>query len=305
MSEAIYAAIEGGGTKFVCALGHCAERILERVVLPTRDPAATLASVLDFIQAAQARHGAIRAVGIACFGPLDLRYGSQTFGKLMATPKPGWSGTDLVGPLQERLRVPVRIDTDVGAAALAELKLGAARDVGSVAYVTVGTGIGGGFAPTTWNGATLLHPEMGHLLVRRDPRDPDFPGICPFHRDCLEGLASGPAIQARWQADLSELGEAHVATSIIANYLGQLATSIALLASPQRIVFGGGVLTAGHLLTHVRSSAHQWLNGYVAPLYFAADFDRYIVGSGLGTEAGLAGAFLLAAEAERVTRPAQ
>jgi fructokinase len=290
-------AIEGGGTKFVCAVGHSPQSILERVVIPTREPESTLQAVLDFFSAAQRTHGAIAAFGCASFGPLDLRPGSATFGRLLATPKAGWSDTDLVGALRSRFTAPVAIDTDVAAAALAELRCGAGRDVGSVAYVTVGTGIGGGFAPAPAGLARLLHPEMGHLRVRRDRRDKDFQGICPFHGDCLEGLASGPAIRARWGTPLNGLTPAHPAWSIIGGYLGELAVSIVLVASPERLIFGGGVMSNPHLLPHVHRAARELLNGYIGPLNDAGALERYICTAGLGDDAGLAGAFLLATQA--------
>jgi fructokinase len=293
-------AIEGGGTKFVCAVGYSPDRILERVVIPTRAPDSTLGAMLDFFGAAERRSGRISAFGMASFGPLDLRRGSPTFGRLMSTPKPGWSGTDLIGALQGRFgAVPVELDTDVAGAALAELSLGAGRDVTSLAYVTVGTGIGGGFAPRAREVRHLLHPELGHLRVRRDPRDVDFEGICPFHGDCLEGLASGPAIRARWSNDLNGLELSHPAWSIIGGYLGQLATCIALMASPERIVLGGGVMSNAPLLPHIRAVTRALLNGYLEPLNDAGTLDRYICRPGLGDHAGLAGAFLLAAQANQ------
>jgi len=293
-AAALVGAIEGGGTKFVCGVGHSAQRILEQRVIPTTSPVATLQAVAEFFATAQTVHGRIDAFGLASFGPLDLRVGSATYGRLMATPKPGWSGTDLVGTLTRRFAVPVYIDTDVSAAALAELRLGAGRDVRSLAYVTVGTGIGGGFAPNAWSGMQLLHPEVGHLRVHRHPRDLDFPGTCPFHGDCLEGLASGPAIRARWGAELTQLGASYEAVPIIADYLGQLGAAIALMMSPQRIVFGGGVMTGGALLPRIRGVVREQLHAYLGPLNDSGALDRYICGPGLGDRAGLAGAFLLA-----------
>jgi fructokinase len=215
----------------------------------------------------------------------------------MATPKPDWSGTDLLEPLIRRFKAPVAIDTDVNAAAMAELRLGAGRDVRSIAYVTVGTGIGGGFAPAVWKGAQMLHPELGHLRVQRDPRDLDFSGICPFHGDCLEGLACGPAIRVRWGQEINSLTPDHPAWSIIGNYLGQLATSIALALSPERIVFGGGVMTGGCLLPLIRATTGELLKGYIGTLNAEGALDRYIASPGLGDRAGLAGAMLLAEEA--------
>jgi fructokinase len=297
MSEPLLGGIEGGGTKFLCAVGYSSERILEQIVIPTREPHVTLQAALDFFSASQSKHGVVQGFGIASFGPVDLRPRSPTFGRIMATPKPGWSGTDLLGALRSRFAVPAAIDTDTGAAALAELKLGAGRDVGSIAYVTVGTGIGGGYAPRACNGAQLLHPEIGHLKVQRDPRDTDFKGICPFHGDCLEGLASGPAIVARWGTQMSGLDAEHPARSIIGNYLGQLAASIALMVSPERVILGGGVMGGGHLLPYIRNTAREYLNGYIGPLNDPGALERYVRSPGLGDRAGISGALLLAAQA--------
>lgn len=296
MPRSLLAAIEGGGTKFVCAVGYCADRILERVVIPTREPEATLTAARAFFESAQEAYGPYAAFGVASFGPLDLRRRSPTFGRLMATPKVAWTGTDLIKPWQERFSVPVVLDTDVAAAALAELAFGAGRGLGSLAYVTVGTGIGGGFAPTA-TATRLLHPELGHLRVVRDPRDADFAGTCPFHGDCLEGLACGPAIRARWGKDLGELDPEHPAASIIGGYLGQLVAAIALMGSPERVVLGGGVMSDGRLLPQVRRTAREYLNGYISPLNDAGALERYIASPGLGDHAGVAGAFLLAEQA--------
>ena len=297
MRGPLLGAIEGGGTKFVCAVGYGAERILERVILPTRGPQETLGAALDFFSRVAGAAGPIEAIGIAAFGPLDLRVGSAGYGRLMATPKPGWSGTDLVTPFRRRFAAPVAIDTDVAAAALAELRLGAGREARSVAYVTVGTGIGGGFAPAPCEGHYLLHPEVGHLRVQRDARDRDFKGVCPFHGDCLEGLASGPAIRARWGQEITCFPPGHPAWSIIGNYLGQLAAALVLSVSPERLILGGGVLSGGQLLEPIRRSVRALLNGYIGPLNDVGALERYICAAGLGDAAGLTGAFLLAAQA--------
>jgi fructokinase len=294
MTEPLYGAIEGGGTKFVCAIGHSPSQVLNRIELPTREPSATLADVMQFFTAAQRAHGSIRGFGVACFGPLDLHKNSASYGHVLKTPKRGWSGVDLLGPLAAQFRVPIAIDTDVGAAALAELQLGAGRDVRSLAYVTVGTGIGGGFAPKLWPQPGLLHPEMGHLRIRRDPSDTTFDGVCPYHGDCLEGLASGPAIRARWHRELNGLALSHPAWSVIGGYLGQLAASITLMASPERIVFGGGVMTNGTLLAHIRGACRDLLNGYLPDLDVTDAFNSYICPPALADQAGIAGALLMA-----------
>jgi len=289
----IYAAIEGGGTKFVCAVGASPQQVHESVVIPTTDPHSTLGACVDFFAGAQQQFGPIEALGFACFGPIELRSDSPSFGQMLATPKPAWSGVDLLAPLRSRFAVPIGIDTDVAAAALAEWRMGAGHGRGSVAYVTVGTGIGADVAPRDKLMKRLMHAEMGHIGVRRDPRDP-FPGVCPFHGDCLEGLASGPAIYKRWGRELGELPPEHVAWPIIGGYLGQLAVSIALLLSVERVIFGGGVMANGSLLPHIRAAAAASLNGYLQPLARPGALDDYITAPLLGTRAGISGAFLLA-----------
>lgn len=294
----LYGAIEGGGTKFVCAVGSSAQNVLERTVLSTTSAASTLAACVDFFSRAEQQFGRIDAFGFGCFGPIDLRTHLPSYGRMLSTPKPGWSRVDLLSPLRERFRAPIALDTDVGAAALAEWRMGAGRGLGSIAYVTVGTGIGGGVAPHDQTARRLMHAEMGHILVRRDARDQGFPGVCPFHGDCLEGLASGPAIQARWRCQLDALPADHEAWSIIGGYLGQLAASTALMISVERVLFGGGVMANGQLLPHVRLAAAKLLKGYLEPLSQPHALDDYIRAPELGTGAGIAGAFLLAEQAQ-------
>jgi fructokinase len=289
----LYGAIEGGGTKFICAVGSSPGETHDSVALPTSDPESTLKGCVEFFAGAERKFGPIDALGFACFGPLDLRVESSTFGHMLATPKPAWSGVNLLAPLRSRFAVPIAIDTDVAAAALAEWRLGAGRGFGSLAYVTVGTGIGADVAPRDKLASRLMHPEMGHISVRRDPRD-TFPGVCPFHGDCLEGLASGPAIYKRWGCELTEFPPEHAAWPIIGGYLGQLAATMALVLSVECIVFGGGVMASGLLLPHIRAAAGASLNGYLQPLSHAGALDGYITAPQLGTRAGITGALLLA-----------
>lgn len=291
----LYGAIEAGGTKFVCAAGYGPAEIPDgcRTVIPTGAPGPTFAAVVDFFERITGKHGPLAAVGIASFGPVDLDSRSAAWGRTLTTPKPGWSDVSMVAPL-ERFGCPIAIDTDVNAAALAEARLGAGAGVGSLAYVTVGTGIGGGVVVGERTIKGLLHPEMGHIRVQRDPRDAGFPGVCPFHGDCLEGLASGPAVRARWHTQAENLPEQHEGRDILGGYLGQLAAAIALMLSCERIVFGGGVVSGGRLLPYIRESASRWLGGYLPIEARAGGFDRYITAPGLGDFAGTAGAFLLA-----------
>jgi fructokinase len=285
-------------------VGTSPEDVLDSVVLPTSSPAPTLAACVDFFTAAERKFERIAAFGFGCFGPIDLRVHQPSYGQMLATPKPGWSHVDLLTPLRSKFDATIAIDTDVAAAALAEWRLGAGRGLGSIAYVTVGTGIGGGVAPNDLAGRRLLHPEMGHIHVRREARDKDFRGVCPFHGDCLEGLASGPAIQARWRCQLDALPAHHEAWSIIGGYLGQLAASIALMISVERVIFGGGVMANGSLLPHIRTAAASALRGYIEPLSQPSALDDYIRAPQLGTRAGIAGAFLLAEGAAARLTPA-
>ena len=288
-------AIEAGGTKFNCAVGRGPCEVLAQTRIPTTTPAQTLAAVLRFFEDAERQHGPVAAFGIGSFGPIELDRGSPDWGRMLTTPKPGWSGADLVAPLRTRFGRPVALDVDVGAAALAEVRLGAGQGTRSLAYVTVGTGIGAGFIINGQPLHGLMHPEAGHMQVRRAPRDVDFPGVCPYHGDCLEGLASGPAILARWQRPLNELEAAH--QEVIAWYLGQLCANLALTLSCERIAIGGGVMQTDGLLERIRAQARALLNGYLPRPQHRGELNEFIVAPGLGEHAGLAGALLLAGDA--------
>jgi fructokinase len=272
--EQIYGAVEAGGAKFLCAVGHGVHEILEERRIATRQPAETLAEVLQFFHAMQLKYGRVRGFGIASFGPIQLDRRAPDWGRMLATPKPGWANANLVAT-----------------------ELGAGQGCSSVAYVTVGTGIGAGVAIDNRTLRGRMHPEMGHIHVRRDPRDLTFPGICPFHGDCLEGVASGLAIQRRWQSALSALPEDHVAYSIIGGYLGQLAATIALVTSAERIVFSGGVLENGLLLPHIRNATRDALAGYLPPHEPDGCVENSVCVSSLHGRAGLLGAMILARRA--------
>lgn len=294
-TRALFGAIEAGGTKFVCAAGYGPLEIAQqwRVLIPTSTPATTLAAVVEFFEHVRERVGPLAGIGVAAFGPLDIDRRSRTWGSILNTPKPGWSDVSLVAPLA-RFECPVGLDTDVNAAALAETRFGAGTDVDSLVYVTVGTGIGGGAVVAGRTVSGMLHPEMGHIRVRRHGGDGNFPGTCPFHGDCLEGLASGPAIRARWGEKLAALPDAHPGIEIIGDYLGQLAATVMLLLSTRRIVFGGGVMSE-RLLPYIRRAAERELAGYLPVAARAGGFDRLIVAPALGEHAGIAGAMVLAA----------
>lgn len=285
----LFGAIEAGGTKFVCGVGGARAGSRERAVIATTDPAATLAEVGAFFDRALERHGALDAIGVGSFGPIELDPKAVGYGRITTTPKPGWSGVDIRGWLRQRYGIPIALDTDVNAAALAEAD---AHGVTSLAYVTVGTGIGVGLVLGGKPHLGTSHPEAGHIPVRRNEGHGRFAGICPYHDDCLEGLASGPAIKAAWSASLAELPADHPAWAIEADYIGQLCASLVLMVSPGTIVLGGGVMQQARLLNLVRAATLRHLGGY-CPQWELAAADR--ISSPLCTEPpGLTGAYLLA-----------
>jgi fructokinase len=299
MSDArcFFGAVEAGGTKFVVAIGNHSGQILAAERFPTADPASTLAATRDFLRQRAAEFGALAAIGVASFGPVELDKSSAHYGFIGQTPKAGWSNTDIAGALAREFRCPVGFDTDVNAAALAEHRWGAARDVKNLVYLTIGTGIGGGVVVDGAPIHGLMHPEIGHIYPRRHPLDTGFDGVCPFHRDCMEGVASGPAILARTGASLRELGESHPQWEIEADYLGQLCAQLVVTVSPQRIVMGGGVMSQSRLLPLIRPRLRHWLGGYINRDEIQDGVDRYVVAPELGDRAGVLGALVLAMDA--------
>ena len=282
-----YGCIEAGGTKFVCAIGSAPDAIEARTRIPTTTPAETLDHVTRFF----AEHAPVAAFGIGSFGPVTVDPLSPRWGHFGPTPKAGWPDADIVAAVRG-FGVAVGLDTDVTAAMLGEARWGAARGTRTACYFTVGTGIGGGPIVDDHAVHGASHPEMGHFFPKRHPDD-TFPGLCPSHSDCIEGLASGPAIHARWGASLSDLSPDHPAHGIIAFYVAQLAvTAVAVLAA-ERVVFGGGVLATPGLLDRVRDEATRLSAGY----FLGAPIAERIVAAGLGGDAGIAGAMVLAERA--------
>jgi fructokinase len=290
----LFGAVEAGGTKFVCAIGDESGSLHAELRFPTTDPASTLAAVRDFLGERSGALGALSAIGVGSFGPVILERESAKYGFIGKTPKAGWSDIDIVGMLTRDFSCPVGFDTDVNAAALAEHRWGAARDTANLVYLTVGTGIGGGVLVDGTPLHGLMHPEIGHIYPRRHPFDTRFPGICPFHRDCMEGLASGPAILSRCGADLAHLDAPHVQWEIQADYLGQLCAQLVLTLSPQRIIIGGGVMAQERLFPDIRQRTLHWLGGYVDRREILGDIDHYVVPPALGANAGVLGALALA-----------
>lgn len=290
----IYGGIEAGGTKWVCAVAGQPGKLDKTETFPTTDPAETVARATAFFT----EHGPVDAVGVGLFGPVDIRLDSPKWGTITTTPKPGWRDTDVIAALRSGLHVPIALDTDVNAAALGEWRWGAAAGLRSFCYITVGTGIGGG---AVVNGALLhglLHPEFGHMRIPHDrARDP-FDGICPYHGDCLEGLASGEAIRQRWGRRGQELSGT-AAWETEAEYLAFALVNLVCMLSPQRIIIGGGVATQPTLLPMARQRLRELLAGYLrAPELTQQDaMERYIVPPGLGGDAGVIGAIELARDA--------
>jgi len=288
-----FGAIEAGGTKVVCAVGAGPDDIRAETVIPTAAPGETLGAAVAFFR----DHGPLAALGIAAFGPLDLDPASPTWGRVTTTPKPGWAGADLAGPFRRALGVPVAVDTDVNGAALAEHRWGAGRGADPFVYLTVGTGIGGGAVVHGRAVHGLVHPEMGHLRVPRDPRADPFRGACPYHADCLEGLASGVAIARRWGAPAEALPAGHPAWDLEARYLACGLVAVIAVLSPRRIAVGGGVMRAAHLLGRVRRDVGELLGGYLDAPALRDGLEQYIVPPALGERAGVLGALALAADA--------
>jgi fructokinase len=289
--------IEAGGTKCLAAIGTGPADIRAETRVLTTSPVETLAALVTFFREAIATNGPIAALGIGAFGPLDLRRESPTFGHITSTPKAGWAWTDLAGPFREALDVPVAIDTDVNAAAVAEWRHGAGRGVDSLLYLTVGTGVGGGAIVNGRPLHGLVHPEMGHVRVPHNRHVDHFEGVCPFHADCLEGLASGPAMAARWECPAEDLPPDHRAWDLEAQYLALALQGFVCTLSPGRIVIGGGVGSAPGLLAKVRVELAELLNGYIQAPAVLDGLDGYVVAPGLGDRAGILGAIELARDA--------
>jgi len=279
-----YGSIEAGGTKFVCAIGDSNFNIVERVSFPTTTPAETLAHVFEFFDKYE-----LSAIGIGSFGPIDVNPVSITYGYVTTTPKRQWQNYNFLGAIKGRYDIPMGWTTDVNAAALGEQGLGAAQGLSSCLYLTVGTGIGGGAVVNNELLSGYSHPEMGHIIVQLHPED-DFGGVCPFHSNCLEGLAAGPAIEKRFGVKADQLGKDHIAWKFEAHYIAQAVMNYVLILSPEKIILGGGVMNQAHLFPMIREEFAQLMAGYVV----LPDLENYIVAPALGNDAATIGCFMLA-----------
>jgi fructokinase len=281
--------IEAGGTRWTCAVGRGDGEVERAESFPTTTPGETIGRAIEFFAAVPD----LVAVGVGAFGPVEVNRASPRWGTITTTPKPGWRDTEVVAPLAGALGVPIALDTDVNAAAVGEWSHGAARGLDTFVYLTVGTGIGGGVFANGRPVHGLLHPEVGHMLVPHDRERDPFPGCCPFHRDCLEGLSSGTALRERWGRPGEELTDPEV-WELEADYLALGLMNVVLVVAAERIVIGGGVGGAPGLLPRVRTRLQDLLAGYVDSALLGAGIDDYLVAPGLGPRSGVIGAIELA-----------
>jgi len=296
----LFGGIEGGGTKFICAVGTSPDDIRREERFPTTTPAETMDWAIAFFKQAEEDFGKLSALGFACFGPLDPEPASPTFGFILPTTKPNWSNVNIVGMLKSTFDIPITFDTDVNGAAMGEWTWGAARGLDTFVYLTIGTGVGGGALVNGRLLHGLLHPEMGHILLPHDrARDP-FEGICPFHGDCFEGLASGPAIEKRWGQKAETLPPDHPAWGLEAHYIALALSALIVTLSPQRIILGGGVMGQTFLFPMIQQKVKDRLNGYVQSPAVNEKIAEYIVPPGLGTRSGMLGAIALAQMADHM-----
>lgn len=283
----LYGALEAGGTKMVCALGDENGTILAQTSIPTTTPAETLSAIIDWF-----RDKEIASLGVACFGPVDLRRNSPTYGYITTTPKPGWANVDIVGTLKRALGVPVGFDTDVNGSLLGEVTYGQARGLTDAVYITIGTGVGAGILSGGRLVHGMLHPEFGHIPLTKHPEDL-YEGHCPYHGTCFEGMAAGPAIEARWGQKAITLKDDLKVWDIEAHYIAEACTTLIMTLSPQIIILGGGVMHQEQLFPLIREKVRTMVNGYIRTDELA-DLDHYIVPASLHDDQGIMGAIKLA-----------
>jgi fructokinase len=294
----VFAGIEAGGTKWVCMIANHPEDIRATTHFHTGEPAGTIAAAIEFIKSQVPRPRDLHGIGIGSFGPVDMNRESDNHGYLTTTPKPGWGHTNLLSPFIKEFDVPIGFDTDVNAAALGEHRWGAGQGTSDFIYLTVGTGIGGAAVANHEVVHGMIHPEMGHMLIPHDWEKDPFPGVCPYHGDCLEGLATGPAIKARWRQAAEQLPPDHPAWLLEAHYLGLGIANLIVTLSPKRVILGGGVMEQAQLFPLIREEVHLLLAGYIAAEEITQVNDGYILPPELGSQAGVLGAIALAQEAQ-------
>lgn len=293
----LFGGIEAGGSKFVCAIGDKKGKIQDKIVIPTTTPAETIPQVIKYFLTISEQQN-LAAIGIATFGPIDPDPSSPYYGYITTPPKTAWKQFNFLGAMKKSFKLPFGWDTDVNGAAFGEYYFGAAKNLDTFIYMTVGTGIGAGGMVGGKMMHGLIHPEMGHIFIPHDRKKDPFAGVCPFHGDCLEGLASGPAIKKRWGVKSAlDLAEDHVAWDLEADYLATAFANYALTLSPKKIIVGGGVMKHPGLLPKIRVKTKVLLNGYIKHEQILTKIDEYIVAPGLGDLAGISGAIALAEKA--------
>lgn len=292
----LFGGIEAGGTKFVCMVASDPDHIEAEVKIPTTTPEETIKQTNDFFRPFIER-GKLKAIGLGSFGPIDIDPKSPTYGYITKTPKPNWSFTDLLGGVKSGLQLPIAYDTDVNAAAFGELYWAPAnKGLDPFIYITVGTGIGTGVIVNGKAIYGLVHPETGHMFISHDWQEDPFPGVCPYHGDCWEGLANGPAMAKRWGKPADTLEDDHPGWDLEAKYIAMAIINQILCYSPRRIVLGGGVSQHDGLLQKVQIKIRQLLNGYVQSEVILNHIDQYIVRPALGSRSGVLGAIAMAKE---------
>jgi len=292
MAQQLIGAIEAGGTKFVAALARPDGTRLAETRIPTETPVTCFPALVDFFRTGASEHGTISAFGVASFGPIDIDPASPAYGTFTTTPKPGWSGARYQDALGS-FGAPIVVDTDVNGAALGEWLQGSGQGCRTLAYTTIGTGVGTGVLRDGQSLMGFSHYEAGHIAVAHDRTADPYEGYCPFHHDCLEGMAAGPSIKARWGQSLSDLGSPADKVELIAGYIAQLAVNLVLLHMPDRLIFGGGVMKTLGLVEAVRTVTEKGIAGYVKAPQLDPGLRTYIVTPGLGDEAGITGAIAL------------
>ena len=290
----LFGGIEAGGTKFICAVGTASGKIDNRVVIPVTTPDETIPQVIEYFKNIHLKTP-LSALGIAAFGPVDPNPASARFGHITSTLKLAWTNYNILGAIKDAFDIPVGFDTDVNGAALGEYRWGEAQGLNTFIYITVGTGIGAGGMVSGKMIHGLIHPEMGHMHIPHDHKRDPFAGVCPFHGNCLEGLASGPAIMKRWKVDsVLDLPDNHEAWELEAGYLASALINCILMLSPQKIIIGGGVMKQPNLLSRVHPKVVDLLSGYIKHDTILKNIDKYIVLPGLGLNSGICGAIALA-----------
>ena len=296
-SHPLFGGIEGGGTKFVCAVGTGPNDIRAEVRFPTTTPEETISQAVKFFKQQEENFGKLASIGFASFGPLDPHPDSPTYGYILPTPKPGWTNANVVGMVRSAFDIPIAFDTDVNGAALGEWKWGKGQGLNTFIYLTIGTGIGGGVFVEGKLLHGLLHPELGHIPLPHDRKKDPFDGVCPFHGDCFEGLATGVSIEKRWGQRSATLPPEHPAWDLEVEYISHALTAYSYTLSPQRIILGGGVGQLPHMLPRIQQRTQQLINGYIKSPAILENIETYIVNPGLGNLSGVLGAIALGRQA--------